>query len=297
MTDPRSRIILTPSGTTIVPAVGDLMAGPTPRSRCYRILRVTALRQAGKPRPTRYRLICAPAPRAPGATAHPWRLAPAPAPRQRPAEPAPIAPPARQSPAEVAAEQRARAARVGRDRGIVDGSDRGHSIRMADILSGNGRVLRLADVEIEEARDLENPNKRILRARRADPVHTLLKHQSLCRRQFEAMEKFRTSLEAAMPAVAGAGQSEVHVSPWCRVALGEDQVKGSAEVRDALATVPQRHRSVLSWMAAGGTIAGFMEHEHVHRHTAVSGLRIALDAVGDFFFGDGCDAKTCCRQR
>lgn len=157
--------------------------------------------------------------------------------------------------------QQARAARVGRD------------------------VVR-DDVVIEDAPDPAAPNSILRRARRADPLHTLLEHKSITRRQFDAVEALRADVESGLPSLAGASQSEVHTAPWARLAICDIQVDACASVRDAMAVVPPRHRMVLAWMLGGGTITGFLTFARVSRTTAVQGLRTALDAVAVHYLGE-----------
>lgn len=168
--------------------------------------------------------------------------------------------------------QLARAARVGRDRGVVDNADRGHSIR--------------SDVEIDrDARDPGRPKVRIIRARRADFLHTLKRHGSITKRQWEAVEKLRNSLERSMPALSGGSQSEIHTAPWDRVGMTDSHVLSCAKVRGAVAGLGSFQRMVLTWMVAGGSVGGFAMFAKVHHQTAVKGLRAALDVVAEFYLG------------
>jgi hypothetical protein len=300
------KVILTPSGTVAVPVVGDLMRGRGADANLahYRINQVTVLRTAGTPA-RRYRLTCSMVPGRParGAVVHPWKLFRLePKPRSRAAEEPLTSPllarmgirdrdmleriraktpvlfalglmePMQRHKDEAREEELARVARVGVDRGVVNRSDHGHSARQ--------------DVEVDQdARDVGSPKVRISRARRADPMHTLLKHRSITLRQFAAMEALRDDVEDSMPSLAGASQSEVHAAPWDRVSVSDHQIAACAAVRAAVALVIPADRWVLTWMVGGGTIGGFEAFARVNRRTALTSLRNGLDAMAGFFLG------------
>jgi hypothetical protein len=305
-------IVITPVIQTPRPEVGAFMLGPKTGGVTYRIVAVTALRQAGDK--VRYRLECRPAVERdipPDAAILPYRLTVGGRPRT--AMSANGIPPPLSSPLLLTMGIRDRWALeriqaksplllalglepVSRSKVDADRASLARVMRMKrappgrtkDMRDANGRLLRAADEESDiDARDLDHPTRRIVRTRRADPLHTLLKHKSITARHFDAAEVLRADMEEGTPRMAAAWQSEVHSSPWGKASVSDRQVQAIGQVRSALAAVPRRDRLVLAWMIAGGTISGFKLYARCHADTAVSGLRNALSAVADEYFGGG----------
>lgn len=309
-------IVVTPTSVeSMRPAPGALMAGPK-GGAIYRIQEVTLLRQAGDDRKHRYRLECrpvCPGDIPPDAEILPYRLT-AVARRGRVASAAGLPPPVTsplllrmgirdrwaleriqaKSPllfalglepigrtkADTERARLARVARIRRDEGLVVG--------LKDLRGEGGLLLREADIESDvDARDPEHPTRRIVRNRRADPLHTLLKHKSITLRHYDAAEALRSDIEDGVPHTAAAWTSEVHSAPWGKSSITDRQVHAIGMVRDALEAVSRRDRPVLAWMMAGGTISGFTRFARCHQQTAVGGLRNALGAVADIYFGGG----------
>jgi hypothetical protein len=306
----RPREMLTPWNPATVPTVGALMVGPKGHGAYYRIDRVTLLRLASKPGRRRYRLRLSVTRERPtdDAPALPWRLGVPLRPiRRREAveqgDPPPLDSPLLaqlgvqdrwmvdrlQAKAPVLfaeamrpitgardlaeQEQQARIQRVGRDHGVVNLCDQGHSAR--------------ADVEVDlDAADPANPDSRIRRAYRTDPLAVLRKRKTISDRQFDAAEALRSDIEAAMPGLAGAAQSEVHLAPWDRAAVHDSQIKAAAAVRLAMAGMVGRRRLVLMWMVCGGTLGGICVYAGITQRTAVEQLQIALDVLVSHYLGD-----------
>ncbi|HJZ19568.1 MAG TPA: hypothetical protein VJ226_01340, partial [Bradyrhizobium sp.] len=143
--------------------------------------------------------------------------------------------PLRAAKAETLADQAQRISRMGRDNlGIVNGQNFGHSVRQTAIYSHNGELLRAADVEIVDAGDVRNPNSILRRARRTDPLETLMRVGTINGRDYEAGEILRQDLErqgAKLPA----GTMPARPSPpWNRVGVNDAQREAMFAVREAL---------------------------------------------------------------
>jgi hypothetical protein len=290
--------------TAIGLVAGILIAAPKGRS-VYRVLEVWRVRRAGDQRYA-LRLVCRRLGRAEvpeGAEVLPWPRDPR-APRgsrrdaDRPnvsADPGPPESPAariarirakapillglatepiRQAKAAAEVAQLARARRVGRDLGVVNRSDYGPGIRLEAIRAHDRAVLREADVTVADIPDPDAPKVTRRRARRTDPLAVLLREGTIDRRQADAGELFRNTIERSQPSLPGMFRSEVHVAPQDRVAISERQLEAGRCVRRALAL----------WIVRdGGTVRGYAAFAHV-AHTAVANLlRCGLGALADHY--------------
>ena len=184
----------------------------------------------------------------------------------------------------VEAEKRqiARASRVGRDRGVINCTDFGHSVRLAAVRGHDNAVLREADVVIgdEEEQDPDCRGRKVVRrGRRVDPLATLYKYKSITENQFAAAECLRRDMEAAVPKLAGGGQSDVHLAPWARGGVTGSQIRAAAAVREALAAIEPQDRLTVAWVVGGGTIRGLAAYARVREVWATASLRRALDVL------------------
>jgi hypothetical protein len=295
------------------PVAGMLMASPTGRV-VYRILEVWRVRRAFD---LRYalRLVCRRLSRAEvpeGAAVLPWPHDPrAPRGSRRAADrsnvsadPSPLEPPAariarirakapillglatepiRQAKAVAEAAQLARARRIGRDLGVVNRSDYGHGIRLVPIRGPGGVILREADVVVDDGPDPRRPNSTVRRARRTDPLDVLKREGTINARESEAGEKLRDAIEWSQSSLPGVSRSEVHVAPWDRAAISEQQLKAQRHVDSALAALDESVTAAVLWVPNGGTIRGDAEFWHVRHTRAAELLRRGLGALADHF--------------
>jgi len=185
--------------------------------------------------------------------------------------------PLRDAKVAAASDQVVRAYLVGRDSfGMVDGSNYGHGIRQAPAYDHRGELLRPADVEINTEGDVTNPNRVIRRARRSDPLVTLLRIGTITDVEFDAAESLRNELErqsASLPAGTLPGSRS---PPWSRIGISAIQIDAMAAVRDALAAVSRFDRMPLLWVLAGGSIAGFARLSQRHHQAVTQALLRAL---------------------
>jgi hypothetical protein len=179
-----------------------------------------------------------------------------------------------------AAEQQARAARVGRDPlGVVDTADYGHSVRQVAIVGHDGAVLREADVEISEQGDVTNPNRVVRRARRADSLAALVRLGTLTDLEFDAGERLRDDLERSAASMPAGTLPAARSPPWGRVGISSEQLIAMGAVRDAVAAVAHGDRLAVLWMAAGGSINGFVRINRQHRQAVTSSVRAGFNAL------------------
>ena len=195
--------------------------------------------------------------------------------------------PLKQARIEAGRAQFTRAARVGRDLGVVDRCDFGHSLRLSPVKAGDGTVLREADVVVvDEAdnTDASNHTRTVRRARRADPLLTLWKYKSITEAQYDAAERLRASVEAATPKTGGWSASDVHTAPWARVGVTRSQIEACASVRAAMLAVDSADRLVITWIVlGGGTVGGVAMFAKICDRTVTNRLRSGLDALVAFY--------------
>jgi hypothetical protein len=269
---------------------GSLVASPKGRV-VYRILEVTRVRRAGE-QGYRVRIVCTRVSRADvpeGAKLLPWPRDPR-APRngragQQKHQSADSAPPEsiRRSRLEERAEQLARARRVGRDTGLIKCSDYGPGIRLEPIRAHDGALLRDADVTVGDGPDPEMPKRTIRRARRTDHILALLREGTIDRRQADAGELLRNAMERTQRSLAATSRSEVHVAPWNRTAISEQQLKAQRHVHSALAALDELATPAVLWVLNGRTIRGYAEFWHMRHTTAAELLRRGLGALADHY--------------
>jgi hypothetical protein len=186
---------------------------------------------------------------------------------------------------ETQKRQVVRAARVGRDRGVVNRADFGHSVRLVAVRGHDNTVLRDADVVVvdEEERDEGTLQRRtVRRGRRADALLTLLKYKSITERQFAAAESLRADMEATV-ARSGGSSDVLHLAPWERGGVNGRQIQACAKVRDALAGIEPRDHLTVAWMLGGGTVTGMAVYARVSDVWVTASLRRALDALVAFY--------------
>ena len=184
--------------------------------------------------------------------------------------------PIRLSKAAAAAAQLARARRVGRDLGVVNGSDYGAGIRLKAIRARDGALLREADVTVADAPDPDVPRVTVRRARRTDPLIVLCRAGTIDQRQVDAGELLRAAMEASLPSMPGVTRSEVHVAPFLRATVSDRQLRACRTVRSAFLILGDK-LPVVVWILLGGTVGGYAAHARMRHTTAADLLRNGLD--------------------
>lgn len=315
MDEPRLRTIVTLRArwTDGEPAVGVLMASATGKT-VYRIVKITKLRAAGDtPLAYRFRLSCVRLSRSEvpeGAEIAPWlwdrRTArPRPALGRPTADPGPAEPPGarmarirakaplllalagesiRQANAATEAAQLARARRVGYD-GPPESANFGPGIRRRVMRDRKGRLLREPDVEVREAVDPRNPNKKLFRARLCDPLDALVRCRTISKRERDAADKVRSMLEYAVPPMAGGIGGEVHVPPFARQPISKRHIDAAHMLRKAAAAVGPRYWSPVLWVCLGGTVRGYAKQWHIATLTASTLVSDGMGRLADHCFG------------
>jgi hypothetical protein len=180
------------------------------------------------------------------------------------------------------AEQLARAKRVGRDRGVVNGNDYGAGIRLEAIYGHDGALLREADVTVDDAPDPHMPKVTVRRARRTDPLIVLFRAGTIDEVQVDAGEQLRTAMEESLPPMPGVSRSEVHVAPFLRGTFSDRQLRACRTVRSASLILGDK-LPVVVWILLGGTIGGYAAHVRTRHTTAAGLLQSGLDKLAQHF--------------
>ena len=203
--------------------------------------------------------------------------------RQRQAADAAMPEAIRQTRIGARAEQVARARRVGRDYGIVATCDYGPGLRLEPVHAHDGALLREADVMVADAPDPDAPKRTIRRARRTDHLLSLLREGTIDRRQADAGELLYNAMERAQCSLPAVSRSEVHVPPWDRTAISEQQLKARRHVDSALAALDNAVTPAVLWVLDGGTIRGYAAFAHVRHMTVADLLCRGLSALADHY--------------
>jgi hypothetical protein len=269
------------------PRVGELMASASGKT-VFRIVGVTRVRTAGDPTADRYRLACGRLRQAEvpdGAVIHPWRLS-AGAPGQRLGQGG-----AEASPRPVAAATAPKALQPrpsGGTRVVVESTvaDLGPGLRRKAIRDKHGRLLREADVEVDDrAVDPRSPNRRLRRAYRVDPVDTLRRAGSIGPREADAAAELRHQLERVMPALGGGAALRITVSAFLVEPITDEHIRASRKLREASAAVGERLWPPVLWLCLGGSVRGYSDQWRVGTHRASELITSGMSRLADHFYG------------
>jgi hypothetical protein len=103
-------------------------------------------------------------------------------------------------------------------------------------------------------------------------------------REREAGEKLRDAIEREQRSLPGVSRSEVHVAPWDRPTISEQQLRACQDVRRAVAALDNVVVPAVLWiLRAGGTIRGYAAFAHVRHTTVADLLRRGLGALADHY--------------
>jgi hypothetical protein len=268
------------------PRTGELMASASGKT-VYRILGVVTLRTAGDPRADRFRLDCGrlTACQVPAdATIHPWRYGHTPPPGL--GQGAIEAPPRCQTAAgpPKAIQPRPSA----RTRGVEEKTvaDLGPGLRRRASRDKHGRLLRDLDVEVDDrAVDPRNPNRRLRRAYRVDPVDVLKRAGSIGAREVDAAGELRRHLEQVAPPLGAGRVGSVAVSGFLIQPITDQHIRACRKVREASAILGAQWWPPVLWVCLGGTVRGYSDQWRVGTHTASELISSGMARLADHFYG------------
>jgi hypothetical protein len=144
--------------------------------------------------------------------------------------------------------------------------------------------LREADVTAADTPDPDAPKVTLRRARRTDPLEVLKRANTINAREREAGEKLRDAIEREQRSLPGISRSEVHVAPWDRPTIWEQQLKACQDVRRAVAALDNVVATMVLWIVSdGATIRGYAAFAHMRHSTAAERLRRGLGALADHY--------------
>jgi hypothetical protein len=135
---------------------------------------------------------------------------------------------------------------------VVNRSDYGPGIRLEAIRAHDRVLLRDADVTVADTPDPDAPKVTLRRARHTDPLAVLKRVGTINARESEAGEKLRDAIERSQSSLPGVSRSEVHVAPWDRAAISEQQLKAERHVDSALAALDESVTAAVLWVLNGG---------------------------------------------
>lgn len=166
------------------------------------------------------------------------------------------------------------------------GSDLGPGLRRRPVRDGAGGVLREPDVEVvDQAADIDNPNRRVRRAYRVDPVELLRRSGALGAREVEAAQELRDCLERLVASGGGDG-AKVSLSGYPVEPISDAQMRASRRVREARVLLGPILWSGVIWTCSGGTVRGFCEVARIDRRRGTDIVVMGLQRLAIYFFGD-----------
>jgi hypothetical protein len=265
------------------PRAGELMASATGKT-VYRILGVTTVRTAGDPLGERYRLAVGRLPQAEvpdGATIHPWRWG------RRRGQARQERPGASSADQPLGQPHRASSGLPSpRTRGVEYGhADLGPGLRRRSVRDKHGRLLREADVEVDDrAVDPRNPNRRLRRAYRVDPVDLLKRAGSIGAREVDAAGELRRHLEQVAPPLGAGMASRISVSGFLIEPITDQHIRACRKLREASTVLGVLWGPVL-WVCLGGTVRGYCDQWRVGTHQASDLIATGMGRLADHLYG------------
>ena len=177
---------------------------------------------------------------------------------------------------------------VSRSRGgsRVAGPDFGPGLRRRPVRDAAG-VLRESDVEINDrASDPDNPNRRLRRAYRVDPVELLRRSGALGTREVEAAQELRLHLERLVAGSGGGGFPRVSLSGYPAEPISDSQLRSSRKAREAQALLGAMLWPPVLWLCLGGSVRGYCEAACIDRRRGTSLMISGLQRLAVHFYGD-----------
>ncbi len=167
------------------------------------------------------------------------------------------------------------------------GSDLGPGLRRRLVRDGAGVVLREPDIEVSDrASDPDNPNRRLRRAYRVDPVELLRRSGTLGTREVEAAQDLRRDLERLV-ATGGGDLAGASLSGYPTEPISDSQLRAGRRVREARVTLGPALWAAVSWLCLGGTVRGFCEVMCIDRRRGTAIVVLGFQRLAIHFYGDG----------
>jgi len=167
------------------------------------------------------------------------------------------------------------------------GSDLGPGLRRRPVRDGAGGVLREPDVEVSDrAADPDNPNRRLRRAYRVDPVELLRRSGALGAREVEAAQELRLHLERLVAGSGGGEFSRVSLSGYPAEPISDSQLRSSRKTREAQALLGAMLWPPVLWLCLGGSVRGYCEAACIDRRRGTGLMVTGLQRLAIHFYGD-----------
>jgi hypothetical protein len=163
--------------------------------------------------------------------------------------------------------------------------DFGPGWRRRPVRDALGIVLREADVAVsDQAADPDNPNRRMRRAYRIDPIDRLRQAGTVGTREVEAARELRQWLERVSPTMGGGGFARVSGSGRRSEPISDGQLRASRRVREARLVLGPHWAPVL-WLCLGGTAWEYCAASGMGRRRGMLLLTRGLERLADHVHG------------
>jgi len=165
------------------------------------------------------------------------------------------------------------------------GADFGPGLRRRAVRDKRGRLLRDADVELDDgAVDPRNPNRRVRRAYRVDPVDVLRRAGSISTREVEAAGELRRHLERAAPPYGGGGGG-TGLAPHLCQPITEEHLRAARKLREASAALGVVLWPVVLWVCLGGSVKGYAAQSRIREGRASDLIVSGMTRLADHLYG------------
>lgn len=182
----------------------------------------------------------------------------------------------------------------------VVGPDLGPGLRRRAVRDRAGRLIREADVEVDDpAVDPRSPHtgQIIRRARRIDPVETLRRAGTIGAREADAAAELRRQLERLTPSMGGSGIARRITGGLMLDPIADQHIRAGRKVREAAAALGERLWRPVLWVCLGGTVRGYSAQWGVGTHRASGLVTLGMQRLADHFYGRGLSQAKQGRQR
>jgi hypothetical protein len=164
--------------------------------------------------------------------------------------------------------------------------DLGPALRLQAIRDRRGRVLREADVVVDDvAVDPRYPNRRVRRAYRVDPIDLLRRAGTIGSRETEAVAELRCYLERVTPGFGAGNATRIAVSGFLVQPITDQQLRASRKLREAAAALGVRLWPPVLWVCLGGSVRGYAAEWRVGTHVASDLVKAGMLRLAEHFYG------------
>jgi hypothetical protein len=170
---------------------------------------------------------------------------------------------------------------------VAHSADLGPGLRRRAVRDKRGRLLREADVDVNDsAVDPRHPNRRVRRAYRVDPVELMARAGSISRREVDAVEELRRHLERVLPPLAaGGGLGLGNVAPFLCQPITDEHIRAARKLREASEACGVVLWPPVLWVCLGGSVKGYAAQWRMREGRAGDLVASGITRLADHLYG------------